>query len=397
MRSPNWSPVFLMPEDRHNAGFGIYVHWPFCQSKCPYCDFNSHVSNQVDQSQWAKAFVLEIERYRKQTPDRLVNSVFFGGGTPSLMSPALVETILTAISESWPVANDVEITLEANPTSVETQKFRDLQSAGVNRLSLGIQSLNDNDLKRLGRLHSASEAQRALDVARQVFQRVSFDLIYARQHQTLADWESELGLALSFGTEHMSLYQLTVESSTAFGRLHKAGKLLGLPKDDVSADMYALTQQMCNDAGLPAYEVSNHAVPGAESKHNLVYWRCGDFLGIGPGAHGRLAIGDKRFATEAEMMPDAWLSEALDLTGETVRDQLNTRDIALEYLLMSLRLSEGLDISRLNELDNSLLNNDKISELSALGLLNVDSDRLIATQKGRMVLNSVIQELANDC
>ncbi|MFT5160333.1 MAG: putative oxygen-independent coproporphyrinogen III oxidase [Paracoccaceae bacterium] len=397
MRSPNWSPVFLMPEDRHNAGFGIYVHWPFCQSKCPYCDFNSHVSNQVDQSQWAKAFVLEIERYRKQTPDRLVNSVFFGGGTPSLMSPALVETILTAISESWPVANDVEITLEANPTSVETQKFRDLQSAGVNRLSLGIQSLNDNDLKRLGRLHSASEAQRALDVARQVFQRVSFDLIYARQHQTLADWESELGLALSFGTEHMSLYQLTVESSTAFGRLHKAGKLLGLPKDDVSADMYALTQQMCNDAGLPAYEVSNHAVPGAESKHNLVYWRCGDFLGIGPGAHGRLAIGDKRFATEAEMMPDAWLSEALDLTGETVRDQLNTRDIALEYLLMSLRLSEGLDISRLNELDNSVLNNDKISELSALGLLNVDSDRLIATQKGRMVLNSVIQELANDC
>jgi putative oxygen-independent coproporphyrinogen III oxidase len=396
MRFPNWFQVFLMPEDWQQGGFGIYVHWPFCQSKCPYCDFNSHVSAKVDQRQWAKAFVRELERYHRQAPHRVVNSVFFGGGTPSLMEPELVETILTCIAESWRFSNDVEITLEANPTSVEAQKFQDLRGAGINRLSLGVQSLNDNDLNRLGRLHTAEEALRALDIAQNVFLRVSFDLIYARQDQSLADWQSELSRALSFGTEHLSLYQLTIEDSTAFGRLNKMGKLPGLPKDDLSADLYALTQQLCNDAGLPAYEVSNHAKPWARSKHNLIYWQSGDFLGVGPGAHGRLTLQGKRYATETALMPDDWLSLALAGTGETVRNLLTPREMALEYLMMALRISDGVDLERLKKLDNTLLNNDNIQHLVSLDLVSLNDNHLRATESGRMVLNSLIREIVND-
>lgn len=376
--------------------FGIYLHWPFCQSKCPYCDFNSHVSDAVNQRTWAKAFVSELVRYHNECPEPVVSSVFFGGGTPSLMAPELVETILICIAELWGYTRDVEITLEANPTSVEARRFQDFRSAGVNRLSLGIQSLNNNDLKRLGRLHSASEALWALEIAQDAFLRVSFDLIYARQKQTLEDWHFELTRALSLGTDHLSLYQLTIEDGTAFGRLHAANKLPGLPTGDVSADMYALTQELCNTAGLPAYEVSNHARPWAQSSHNLTYWRGGDFLGIGPGAHGRLGVAGSRFATETELSPSLWLKAALSGSGEVLRNKLDRRDIALEYLMMSLRLSEGLDLFRLHNLDSDLLNNDKIVALVDSGHLFRTNERLGATPSGRMVLNSIIREITND-
>jgi putative oxygen-independent coproporphyrinogen III oxidase len=374
---------------------GIYIHWPFCLSKCPYCDFNSHVSGAVDQKEWSKAFVLELGRYHEDCPEVVVSSVFFGGGTPSLMEPELVETILTCIAELWGFTKDVEITLEANPTSVEAGKFRDFRSAGVNRLSVGIQSLNDGDLRRLGRLHSASEALKALEIAQNTFLRVSFDLIYARQDQSLEDWRAELSRGLSFGTEHLSLYQLTIEDGTAFGKLHAIGKLDGLPIDDLSADMYFMTQELCENAGLPAYEVSNHSKPCAQSNHNLTYWRGGDFIGIGPGAHGRITAAGSRFATETNLSPDFWLKAALSGSGESLRNELDQHEIALEYLMMSLRLGEGLDLRSLGALDKSLLNNDKVSELVGSGHLVQEGDRLIATTTGRMVLNSIISEIAN--
>jgi putative oxygen-independent coproporphyrinogen III oxidase len=378
------------------ADLGIYVHWPFCQSKCPYCDFNSHVAGPVNQRQWAKAFVSELARYHQECSEPVVSSVFFGGGTPSLMEPELVETILTCIAELWGFTRDVEITLEANPTSVEARRFQNYRSAGVNRLSLGIQSLNDDHLKLLGRRHSVSEALEALELAQNTFLRVSFDLIYARQDQTLEDWRAELSRALSFGTDHLSLYQLTIEDGTAFGKLHASGKLLGLPHDDLSADMYGLTQELCAAAGLPGYEVSNHAKPWAQSNHNLTYWRGGDFFGIGPGAHGRISMGSVRFATETDLSPDRWLRAALSGSGESLRSELTMRDIALEYLMMSLRLSEGLDLAKLYGFDNGLINNDKVVSLVASGHLQRTNRRLVATSSGRMVLNSIIRDIVND-
>lgn len=382
--------------DSQQNGFGIYVHWPFCQAKCPYCDFNSHVRGKVNQREWAKAFVLELERYHWELPDRVVKSVFFGGGTPSLMEPELVETILTCITELWKPAHGIEITMEANPTSVEAGRFREYRGAGVNRISLGIQSLNDQDLSRLGRLHSANEALIALEIAQNTFARVSFDLIYARQDQSLNAWRDELTMALSFGTEHLSLYQLTIEDGTAFGRLHKAGRLTGLPVDDLSADLYELTQELCGAAGMPAYEVSNHAKPSAQSQHNLIYWRGGEYLGVGPGAHGRISIGDNRYATETNLLPESWLTSALSGNAESLRDSLKDRDIALEYLMMSIRLSEGVDLVRLNFLDNTLLNIKKLAEMEHLGFVTQSQNRLVASASGRMVLNRLIPELLND-
>ncbi len=385
-----------MAEDWQQGGFGIYVHWPFCQSKCPYCDFNSHVSANVDQRHWAKAFVAELERYHRQTSERVVNSVFFGGGTPSLMSPELVETILMCIAENWKLAKDVEITLEANPTSVEAGKFRDFQGAGVNRVSLGLQALHDHDLKRLGRLHSVDEGLRAIEIAQSSFPQVSFDLIYARQDQTLSEWQAELTRALSLGTDHLSMYQLTIEDGTAFGRLHKAGRLSGLPKDDLSADMYALTQQICDTVGMPAYEVSNHAKPWAQSKHNLIYWRSGDFLGVGPGAHGRLTFDDERFATETNLSPEIWLESALLGKGESLRELVSPREGAIEQLMMALRLTEGVGLNRVRALDRTLINNGKLADLEQMGFVKRDGDRLAATPSGRMILNTLIKELIND-
>ncbi len=378
------------------SGFGIYVHWPFCQSKCPYCDFNSHVAHSVDQRSWAKAFVRELERYSRETGERAVNSVFFGGGTPSLMEPELVETVLGCIEETWALSRDAEITLEANPSSVEAHRFRDYQAAGVNRLSLGIQALNDGDLKRLGRLHSSVEALKALEIAQKNFHRVSFDLIYARQGQSLTAWEDELSRALSFGTEHLSLYQLTIEDGTAFDQLHKSGNLRDLPSDDLSADMYVLTQELCEARGMAAYEVSNHARPGAYSRHNMIYWQGGDYIGIGPGAHGRLTLDGARFATETDLSPEAWKSAALSGSGEAVRVSLSERDRVIEYLMMGLRLKDGISVSKLGPYSGTLLNSNNINKLRQMNYIQTSNDRIWVTPNGRIVLNAVIRSLFDE-
>ncbi|MEY4871214.1 MAG: hypothetical protein RLZZ563_544 [Pseudomonadota bacterium] len=381
-------------EDWRAGGFGLYLHWPFCQSKCPYCDFNSHVAARVDQTRWRDAYLREIARLGAETQGRVLETVFFGGGTPSLMEPELVAAILDAVRSTWPMVNNPEITLEANPGSVEAGRFRGFRDAGVNRVSMGIQALNDADLKRLGRLHSVQEARQAFDIARDCFGRVSFDLIYARQDQTLAAWQAELELALSMAVDHLSMYQLTIEDGTAFGDRFARGGLKGLPDEDVQADMYALTQEVCAAHGMPAYEVSNHARPGSESRHNLIYWRMGDYVGIGPGAHGRLTLGGQRWATEAPRAPGDWLNRVeAGQAGELPRTLVGLDDQATEYLLMSMRLSEGMDIARYEALAGAPLRGARVTHLGDLGLVRVESGRLIATVEGRMVLNGVLREL----
>ena len=381
----------------NEAGFGLYIHWPFCQSKCPYCDFNSHVAERVDQTRWLKAYLAEIDRMGQETAGLRLRSVFFGGGTPSLMDPETVFAILDRVRATWAVANDWEVTLEANPGSVEAGKFRAFRSAGVNRLSMGVQALNDADLKRLGRLHSAAEAVAAFDIARTCYDRVSFDLIYARQDQTPEEWAQELTRALDMAVDHLSLYQLTVEDGTAFGDRHARGGLKGLPDEDRSVALYEITQDLCEAAGLPAYEVSNHAAAGAKSEHNLIYWRGGDYAGVGPGAHGRLTLDGRRWATEALKQPAAWL-DAVEKrgTGELPRDELACLARAQEYVLMSLRLAEGLDLDRLKAISGLSLPSTALGDLSALNLIAAGSGRVIATPQGRMVLNSVIRRLTED-
>jgi putative oxygen-independent coproporphyrinogen III oxidase len=384
----------MQMEDWRNGGFGLYLHWPFCASKCPYCDFNSHVSAEIDQNRWMRAYLSEIERVGAETKDRVLNTVFFGGGTPSLMDPELVQAILDKIRATWPQANDVEVTLEANPSSIEAGRFRAYGEAGVNRISMGMQALNDADLKRLGRLHSLAEGRAAFDIARSTFDRVSFDLIYARQNQTLADWRSELTEALSMAVDHFSLYQLTIEDGTAFGARHAAGGLKGLPEDDDAADMYLLTQELCEAAGLPAYEVSNHAKSGAESRHNLIYWRYGDYAGIGPGAHGRLTLNGNRWATDTPKAPLAWLRQVeTQGQGEAPREAVPLKDQAAEYLMMGLRLSEGLDRPRYEALAGAPLSPRALGDLQDMGMIVADADRIRATANGRAVLNAVIREL----
>ncbi|SFS19772.1 radical SAM family heme chaperone HemW [Yoonia litorea] len=382
-----------MAEDWENGGFGLYIHWPFCQAKCPYCDFNSHVVAQIDQKAWEAAYVSEIDRIGAETEGRVLRSVFFGGGTPSLMDPEVVDAVMTKIRSTWPVANAVEVTLEANPTSVEAGRFAGYRDAGVNRVSMGIQALNDADLKALGRLHSASEAMKAFDIARGVFDRVSFDLIYARQGQSAADWEAELRQALSMAVDHLSLYQLTIEDGTAFGDRYNAGKLRGLPDDDTAADMYLLTQDLCEDAGFAGYEVSNHARDGAESVHNRIYWRYGDYAGIGPGAHGRLTLGGQRYATETPLSPAGWLAQVRRTgSGESPREPLSVEDQFTEFLLMGLRLREGVDRRRFqDQWSDELLNN--INNLEQLDMLKMDENHLAVTPTGRPVLNAVLRQL----
>lgn len=375
------------------GGFGLYIHWPFCQSKCPYCDFNSHVASHIDQDRWAKAYLSEIERAGQETSGRLLRSVFFGGGTPSLMNPALVDTILQKVRQTWRIANDIEITLEANPTSVDAGRFSGFRDAGVNRVSMGIQALVDTDLKALGRRHTVFEAIAAFDTARHIFDRVSFDLIYARQNQTLADWEKELRLALSLSIDHLSLYQLTIEDGTAFGDRFAAGRLKGLPDENRAADMYELTQTISADFGFSAYEVSNHAQLGQESQHNLIYWRAGDYVGIGPGAHGRLTLAGSRYATEAPKTPTSWLIQVEKTgNGECLRDVLSLDDQLAEALVMGLRLSEGVELGRIEHLfEENLYNN--INILSEIGMVEVVQGRLRATANGRPVLNAVLRQL----
>lgn len=386
--------------DWRAGGFGLYVHWPFCQSKCPYCDFNSHVAPAVDQRRWADALSSEIARLGAELPGRHLGSIFFGGGTPSLMEPETVDAVLRAARAAWGFANDIEITLEANPTSVERGRFRGFAEAGVNRLSMGIQALNDADLRRLGRLHSVAEARAAFDVARATFGRVSFDLIYARQGQTRDAWRAELSDALSMAVDHLSLYQLTIEPGTAFGARAAAGKLRDLPDDDLAADMYLETQDICEAAGMAGYETSNHARPGSESRHNLVYWRQGDWAAVGPGAHGRITLppfngSGGRFATEAYRAPGAWL-RAVETqgTGESLREAVPLDEQATEYLLMALRLSEGLDMARHARLAGAPLDPAAIARLADLGMLDCNGHRLRTTAAGRPLLNAILRELA---
>jgi putative oxygen-independent coproporphyrinogen III oxidase len=381
-------------EDWRAGGFGLYLHWPFCAAKCPYCDFNSHVVARVDHARWLSAFVCEISRLSSQTPGRILNTVFLGGGTPSLMPPDLVAGILEAVRAAWPQANDVEVTLEANPTSAEAGRFRAYAQAGVNRVSIGVQALDDGDLKRLGRMHSVAEALATVEMARETFARVSFDLIYARQDQTPNAWEAELSRALALGPDHLSLYQLTIEPGTAFGDRNARGGLKGLPDEDSSAEMYHLTQAICADAGLPAYEVSNHASEGAEARHNLVYWRSGDWGGIGPGAHGRLTLNGVRWATETPRAPESWLRQVeTQGQGEVARVAVPPAEQAEEVLMMGLRLAEGVDVARYARLAGRSLDAGTLARLGELGLVKVTGDRLVATAEGRAVLNGVLREL----
>ena len=383
-----------MPQkDWRDAGFGLYVHWPFCQSKCPYCDFNSHVAAQIDQRRWRDAYVAEVARVAAETPGRVLNTVFFGGGTPSLMAPETVGAVLAAVRAGWPLANDLEVTLEANPGSVEAGRFAGYRDAGVTRISMGVQALDDDDLRRLGRLHDAREARAAFAVARALFDRVSFDLIYARQHQTLEGWERELGEALDMAVDHLSLYQLTVEDGTPFAARAATGGLRGLPDEGLAAEMYLATQALCEAAGMPAYEVSNHARPGAESRHNLIYWRSGDWAGIGPGAHGRLTLGGRRWATETAPAPGAWLQQVETTgSGDGPRMALAGREAAEEALMMGLRLREGVSLERLQRAGLAL-DPFVINELCEDGMLVASPDRLVATPQGRLVLNAVLRRL----
>ncbi len=381
-----------MPENWQRAGFGLYLHWPFCEAKCPYCDFNSYVSSAINQSDWLRAYLSEIDRAHTQTADRVLSSVFFGGGTPSLMDEAVVGAILERVRSLWVCSNDMEVTLEANPGSVEVARFEGYHAAGVNRVSIGAQALNDPDLKRLGRLHSAEEALRAIEIAASTFDRYSFDLIYARQDQTRDAWQSELRQALTLGPSHLSAYQLTIEPQTAFGDRFEIGKLPGLPDDDLAADMYLDTQEICETHGLPAYEISNHARPGHASRHNLIYWRGGDYIGIGPGAHGRLTFAEFRFATETVLSPNAWLKKVkTDGTGEAQSVRLSEEEWKQERLMMSLRLAEGLDIAEFSGFDKYLCN--KINGLEETGHLLRDGNTVKVAPAHRAILNAILREI----
>ena len=374
------------------ADLALYLHWPFCESKCPYCDFNSHVAGAVDHAAWQEAFLRELSRTADETPERRITSVFFGGGTPSLMEPKVVGAILDAVAGHWTVADEVEISLEANPSSVEAERLAGFRSAGVGRVSLGVQALRDADLRRLGRRHDVAEALAAMRIARELFDRTSFDLIYARQDQGLADWRAELGGALSFAPDHLSLYQLTVEPGTPFAYRASRGGLRGLPDEDLGADLFAATQEMCEAAGLPAYEISNHARPGFECRHNLTYWTGGDWAGIGPGAHGRLTLKGQRFATVGHMRPATWLEAAAAGCGEASRELVPVADADEEAVIMGLRLRDGLALSRL-----SPKLRDQVTERSAdlveWGLAETIGDVLRLTPAGRPILDGAIRQL----
>ncbi len=377
-----------------SPGFGLYVHWPFCLAKCPYCDFNSHVARSVDQAGFRDALLGELDYTADLRSGMPLRSIFFGGGTPSLMPAETVAAIIDRAVHRYGAEDDLEVTLEANPTSVEADRFEAYAAAGVNRVSLGVQSLRDADLKALGRQHTAAEALAALKVARTRFDRVSFDLIYARMGQSAADWQAELGEALALAPDHLSLYQLTLEEGTPFRALYEAGQL-SVPNQEECAAQYELTQDLCGAAGLAAYEVSNHARPGAESRHNLVYWRYGEYAGVGPGAHGRLAIDGAVTATLTEKDPQRWL-EVVGRTGHGLvrREVIDAEDQATEYLLMGLRLSEGISQARYEKLGGRALPALVKRRLMGDGLLAEAGDRLAATDAGRLVLNQVIAELA---
>lgn len=410
------------PDD---VGFGVYVHWPFCAQKCPYCDFNSHVRHKGwDEPSFLAAYRQELIHTAQRIGPREVSSIFIGGGTPSLMKPETVAGILDAISGLWPVARDAEITIEANPNSVEAERFRGYRAAGVNRVSLGVQSLRDEQLKALGRLHSVAEAKTAIGIAASVFDRFSFDLIYARPGQTTQQWREELGEALALGSRHLSLYQLTIEPETAFEKLHAAGKL-AMPDTDLAAQLYDITQDMTDAAGLKQYEISNHAAPGEESRHNLIYWRYGEYAGIGPGAHGRVVVDGVRRATSTERNPEAWVARVAERGHCFIADEpLDRGEQADEMLLMGLRVAEGLDLQRLAQIGGAVIAPTALAELMDEGLVEdvgalskgfgdgLDEIRscvgpglgsrgrtrgqgaVRATRAGRLVLNDVVLRLS---
>jgi oxygen-independent coproporphyrinogen-3 oxidase len=379
-----------------DAEFGVYIHWPFCLSKCPYCDFNSHVRREpIDEARYARAIAAELAATAARVPDRTVGTIFFGGGTPSLMQPATVATILDAVAQYWSVAPDAEVTLEANPTSVEAGRFRGYRSAGVNRVSLGVQALDDRALAELGRMHTAREALEAVAIARSVFDRYSFDLIYARPGQQPEQWANELRQALAEAGEHLSLYQLTIEQDTPFAALHAAGKLR-VPEEDLARALYDTTQELCATHGLPAYEISNHARPGSECRHNLVYWRAREYAGVGPGAHGRLDIDGERHATATEKRPESWLTRVEGKGHGLITDDVLIREeSADEFLLMGLRLTEGIDIARYEGVAGRPLDPARIAFLAEHGLLQTTpAGRLRVTLPGFPVLDAVVADLA---
>ncbi len=376
------------------SSLSIYIHWPFCQSKCPYCDFNSYARRTISEEQYLGAALCELDHYAAETRGRPVSSIFFGGGTPSLMTPHTVGALLDKIAALWSLESTCEITLEANPSSVESARFEGYRIAGVNRVSLGVQSLSDEQLRFLGRLHTAAEARQALEVAGKYFERMSFDLIYARPGQTEVEWRAELREALALARGHLSLYQLTIEPETAFFDLSRRGKLRA-PGPDLAADLYTLTQEMCDGAGLPAYEVSNHAAPGDESRHNLTYWRYGDYLGIGPGAHGRLTVAGKKCATAAVKAPGAWYARVHECgSGCEERVELHPRQQAEEAVLMGLRLREGLNLPTLSAKTGFNPALQVIGPLEEDGLLQRNGDWLRATNQGRLVLNALVEAIA---
>ncbi len=379
-----------------NDLFGVYVHWPFCAAKCPYCDFNSHVHRgPFDEGAFVEGYKKEIAHMASLSQGRLVQSIFFGGGTPSLMSPNAVSTILDTIAGHWQIDSRAEITLEANPTSVEVDRFRGFRSAGINRVSLGVQSLRPGPLAELGRRHSVEEAVAAVRIAQSIFDRSSFDLIYARPKQTLEDWEDELKEALWMARGHISLYQLTIEQGTRYFDLHQAGKLK-MPDEDLAADFYELTQDLTAEAGMPAYEISNHAVPGQESRHNMLYWRYGEYAGIGPGAHGRLLVNNQRHATATEKLPFDWLNR-VNTTGHgmVTDDVLTWEEQGDEFLVMGLRLKEGISPTRFMALSGRAISGQQIAALKGYGFVEtLPNGNIRVTDRGFPVLDAVVADLA---
>jgi oxygen-independent coproporphyrinogen-3 oxidase len=388
-------PGLRQPHATVDAGFGVYVHWPFCLAKCPYCDFNSHVRHSPpDQNRFVEAFVAELSHMAEIAQGRTVTSIFFGGGTPSLMQPSAVSAILDAISRNWRIDAKVEVTLEANPTSVEAARFRGYREAGVNRVSLGVQALNDADLRALGRMHTVEEAMQAFAVAASVFERTSFDLIYARPGQSPRAWREELDIAVSRAGEHMSLYQLTFEPGTPFDALRRAGRLEPLGAE-AARSLYEITQEVCGAHGFSAYEVSNHARSGAECRHNLTYWRYGEYAGVGPGAHGRLVAPRGRLALSTERSPELWANMVLAQGhGVSEREILSPGEEGDEFLLMGLRLREGIDPERYAQLCGRELDRERISHLVELGFLERRGDRIAATPEGFLVLDALVADLA---
>ena len=377
--------------------FAIYIHWPFCAAKCPYCDFNSHVAASIDHAAWREAYRKEIAWYAARTPGRTVTSIFFGGGTPSLMEAETVQAVIDTVAEHWQVAPDVEITLEANPTSIEQSRFAAFRTAGVNRVSVGVQALNDADLKFLGRQHDHKEARQALEIAKKIFDRFTFDLIYARPNQSVHSWRQELEQALQIAGDHLSLYQLTIEEGTPFHLRHARGEF-SVPEQDDAGELYEVTQEIMAVAGLPAYEVSNHARPGQESRHNLTYWRYGDYVGIGPGAHGRLTLGGAKQGTRGHRAPAIWLERvARNGHGGHPFEAIDAGKRFSEALMFGLRLREGISLAKLamesGRTVDRLFDAEKVAKLCAEGLLEDVADNIRATPAGLQRLNSVLRYL----